>query len=458
MKKLLSGLLAFSIIGSSMTNVISCSNNKSFNDIFLITDAGRISDKSFNESGKVAGDKFIKEISELNKDDSYSGIGFTEPEDVSKIQDGYDIAKKAGAKVAILPGFHHAGDNLKAAANALGENSTQIIIDGNDEGIKTAIGLLYKADMSGFYAGMASIYQSIKDKKWNTVGDEKIVKLATFGGQSNYVAVELFMVGFLSAIDVYNELSTNNKDVLNNIFGEEVQYDGIKASRVSSQKNAPKDGNDKNWYSTSFAAGDGKVISESLVNDDANVIMPVAGPQTADLLGVINQKNKQNDVKVVGVDTNQAEAYASDYSNSFITSAEKNIVDSTIIALAGSKEYYNNDTVVNNIKKYYKDNNLSLTFDKKSPLKDKSVEEMLGSDLTGNTLWTPGDISYSDNSSLNSITKEVADKIKTTFSSSVLNSASSNFFKGVEENTYTPQKLLEITEKYAKDIIESIKK
>ncbi|ASP28088.1 ribose/galactose ABC transporter substrate-binding protein [Spiroplasma corruscae] len=445
MKKLISGLLAFTVIASSASNVVAC-GAKSFNDIFLVTDAGRISDKSFNESGKNAGDYFIKEILEVNKNNTYAGIGFNEPHNETEIPDGYNIAKESGAKVAILPGFHHAGDNLKSASSALGENGTEIFIDGRNEGLNTVIGLLYKADMSGFYAGIAAIYQTIKDNK----EVNKTVKLATFGGQTNYIAVELFMVGFLAAIDVFNYYSENidTKDAvdpLKDIFGD-VVYKGIKADRISSQKSAPTSDTDANWYSNSFLAGEGSAISEKIVAENPNVVMPVAGPQTADLLGVIKTRNKLDTIKVVGVDTNQAEAYSSSYSNSFITSAEKNIKDSTVVALASSKEYYNNETVTSNIKKYYDDNKLSMTFDDN----EKDIKDSLGTNLSGKTIWTPGDISQDGN---NLLTSDIASKIKTSFSVDKLKLASNNYFKN--QSTYKSVDLLKAVEDYTNKIKES---
>ncbi|AKU79563.1 hypothetical protein [Spiroplasma turonicum] len=443
MKKLVSGLLAITVVSSSALTAVACGNNKSFNEIFLITDAGRVSDKSFNESGKNAGDKFIKEISEVNKDGAYSGIGFNEPPNVSEIPHGYGKAKVAGAKVAILPGFHHSGENLKIASDTLGEDSTEIIIDGEPEGLSNVIGLLYKADMSGFYAGMASIYQTIKDGKQI---NNKVV-LATFGGQSNYYAVELFMVGFLAAIDVYNQIrNEEGNNLLDSIF-EETEYKKIEAKMA--QSSWPENESDKNWYSGSFMAGDGKTISEALLTLNPNVIMPVAGPQTADLLGVIKQKNAQDSIKVVGVDTNQAEAYSNSYSNYFITSAEKNIVDSTLVAIASSKQYYNNETVLKNIKTYYEENNLSMTLDD-----GKDVKDLLGTkDIMGKTIWTPGDISKDGNNILKS---DDATKIKNAFKVEYLKEASNNYFNNI--NKYDASKLLDATKEYSDLIIKSINK
>ncbi|QBQ07748.1 ribose/galactose ABC transporter substrate-binding protein [Spiroplasma gladiatoris] len=443
MKKLLTGLMSISIGVSSATSAVACGGKKQFNDVYLVTDAGRINDKSFNESGKTAGDIFIKDILKVNANDEYSGIGFNEPEDISKIIDGYETAKAAGAKVAILPGFHHDGDNIKKASEILGNDATEIVIDvKNTQKIPTAIGLMYKADMSGFYAGISSIYQSIKDKNYK---DNK-VKLATFGGQSNYFAVELFMVGFLSAIQVFNELKTT--DELASVF-KDLDYKNIEASKIDAQKTTPIDGNDKNWYSTSFNSGEGKNISEVIVNQEPNVVMAVAGPQTADLLGVIKAKNKQDSIKVVGVDTNQAEAYASDYSNSFITSAEKNIKDSTVIALGSSKAYHDNETVKANIVNYYKDKNLHMTFDED----DMDIKESLGKDLSGKTLWTEGDLSFGGN---NSLSKESADLIKSKFTVDILKDASTNFFS--KASTYKASDLLSAIKEYADLVLNKFEK
>jgi basic membrane lipoprotein Med (substrate-binding protein (PBP1-ABC) superfamily) len=95
--------------------------------------------------------------------------------------------------------------------------------------------------------------------------------------------------------------------------------------------------------------GDGKACAQTLLAYGADVIMPVAGPQTIDTVQEI--KNQKSNCIVVGVDTPQEESDMNDNSvytdkaddNKIIKfSAQKNIVGITeqILDLAYSESPY----------------------------------------------------------------------------------------------------------------------
>ena len=86
----------------------------------------------------------------------------------------------------------------------------------------------------------------------------------------------------------------------------------------------------KKDFTGSFDAGSGTDISTDLINKGVQMILPVAGPQTGDVAGVIASSGKKGDVFTFGVDVDQSKVYNSDY---FLGSAIKGIYVSNSYAL-----------------------------------------------------------------------------------------------------------------------------
>ena len=87
----------------------------------------------------------------------------------------------------------------------------------------------------------------------------------------------------------------------------------------------------KKDFTGSFDAGKGTDISTFLINNGAQMILPVAGPQTGDVAGVIASTGHKGDVFTFGVDVDQSKVYNSDY---FLGSAIKGIYISNAYALS----------------------------------------------------------------------------------------------------------------------------
>ncbi|KAF5275457.1 hypothetical protein FQR65_LT16675 [Abscondita terminalis] len=292
-------------------------------------------------TGYEGGNYFNKTI--LKNTDN---INVTEPTDLSgELINAYQNAKFEGAGTLVLPGFHHAVEGENKAADIM-NGGTTIILDSDAGGKANQIGVMFRGDISGFYAALSSLIQlSNKD------GAPKDVKLSTFGGSHNAGAVDNFMVGYLAAIEFFNKAVKDEtiKGALG--IGDKVES----ASRIDAQKSGPE--------------GDGKIISETQFSQ-SNIVMAVAGPQTKDALDAAKALGGATSNKyVVGVDTNQSEAYA-EYDGLFTTSAEKALVDATVVSLGHSKLYIDKDGVQDATLAYAKEKSASFTH------KDKDGEIM----------------------------------------------------------------------------------
>ena len=83
-------------------------------------------------------------------------------------------------------------------------------------------------------------------------------------------------------------------------------------------------------FTGSFDAGAGTDISSDLIGKGVQMILPVAGPQTGDVAGVIASTGNKGKVFTFGVDVDQSKVYNSDY---FLGSAIKGIYVSNAYAL-----------------------------------------------------------------------------------------------------------------------------
>ncbi|WP_339021025.1 hypothetical protein [Spiroplasma endosymbiont of Atherix ibis] len=464
MKKLLSGLMVGVVVLSSTSSLVSCSKISAIAEIYLVTDSGKILDKSFNESTYKAGNEFLQQVvGNIDSKFKNSKISKIEPENASTkvLKNQYTNAKNNGAKTILLPGFHHAipgeGNNLAPKIMENVEQGSTIILDGRSSN-KNELGFSFRGDISGFYAGMSAIIWSLK----NT--DNQTISLGSFGGISNPQAVDSFIVGYLASIELFNEYKTNKEgkeQLLKPIEkgGFALSEESLKREVKRTQKDLPKDLTDSSWFSQSFAQGDGMNVTKNLIQNKATVIMPVAGPQTLDVIGLSKTNDGGKTVKIVGVDTNQAEAFPQN-EGMFITSAEKELTNATIAGLSHTKYWinqYNSQSTQNNITNEvgkYLENKISITRENEEGIfetVDLSKEES----WEGQTLWVGGNMSSGGR---NLLDLKTATNIKKIFSPEALSEASIKLFETINKNDYGKCIINEkVIKYYAKSIKENDK-
>ncbi|WHQ36554.1 BMP family ABC transporter substrate-binding protein [Spiroplasma sp. SV19] len=344
MKKLLQIFTTISVVGTSVGSVVACAKKYTFDSsIWVITDGGTTSDLAFNQSAWEGASKYV--VSTVNPSvplpqwkKSKWRSSYFEPvsQTPGDFKSAYITSSIAGAKTLVLPGFNH-GNTIGWAAGLV---DNIIYIDGSGQGIhlnmnpsaplaKNIIGITYQAEASGFYASLAaSIYLNAHQKEYDNE-----LKIGSYGGMDNPIAVSNYMWGFLVGADLFNviinSLPGQKMNYLKNEILKQVQTINSKITTLQPIIKVQNVLNkNESWFSQSFQAGDGKIISDELLSRGAKIIFPVAGAQVQDTVNQIRTNNVNT--KIVGVDTEQSKIYGEDI---VVTSALKQISTSTFDAL-----------------------------------------------------------------------------------------------------------------------------
>lgn len=257
-----------------------------------VTDLGGVDDKSFNASGWAG---MQKAMADLGVDGKY--LESKQQSDYAKnIQQFVDEKTNLIVTVGFLLGVDTA-----TAAKANPETKFAIVdysypdcfgtsVEGKDCGSATEIpnvlGLTFQTDQAAFLAGYAA------------AASTKTGKVGTFGG-INIPPVTIFMKGFQAGVEYYNTQKKANVQVLG--------WDSAKADGLFTG----------NFDSTD----DGRKFAESLMQEGADIIMPVAGPVGLGSAAVCKETGK---CKIVGVDTDWTVS-AAEYKDVILTSVMKNI-------------------------------------------------------------------------------------------------------------------------------------
>ncbi|TCG11461.1 BMP family ABC transporter substrate-binding protein [Mycoplasma todarodis] len=260
-------------------------NDELSNKLAMVTDGGSVDDKSFNEQGYDA----YHALSGHGKASVLRPDGVT----TFEIKKRYETAAKYGSRVIVTPGFHHMSA-IQSFIKSFGEKKIGFILVDAVLNNSNVASITFQTKYSGFLAGYFASEYLTEVKK------DKTPKVGMFGG-ANFPGVTDFMIGFISGVKYYNDTKKPQ---------HKIQFS--------------KFANDAEYTNSGFSAGQGTQYANKLLQGGADVILPVAGPQTSDVISAINQNEKYKDVKIVGVDTDQALQYPSD-ENKFLTSIEKKL-------------------------------------------------------------------------------------------------------------------------------------
>jgi basic membrane protein A len=256
-----------------------------------VTDFGGIDDQSFNQT---AWKGFQQAEDELGVE-----IAYLESDDATDYAPNIQSFMDQGCKLIVTVGFNLAADTAQYACNnpeqlfaildegpAFYPGSAWADADGNALCEFTNVrGITFQTDEAAFLAGYLS------------AGVTETGKVATFGGIA-YPTVTIFMNGFAQGVAHYNEVKGTAVEVLG---WDPATQEGIFVGNFESQD-------------------DGRAQGESLNDEGADIILPVAGPVGLGTAAAAAERG----FLVIGVDADQY-LTAPEYGVAWLTSILKNM-------------------------------------------------------------------------------------------------------------------------------------
>lgn len=227
--------------------------------VCMVSDTGGFDDASFNQSGLEGLQRAVTEL------------GIQEEHLQSDVQEDYDRninqCISDGADMIITVGFL-LGDATKAAAEANPDLRFAIVDYVFDPAIGNVEGLVYSTAEAAMLAGYASA-------SWSTTGI-----MGTFGGINIGAPVTDFMDGFIAGMNYWNEQK-----------GGDVRMLGGRD---------PSDGTTGTFTGNFESTDDAKNITLGMLQEGADVILPVGGPIGGGTFAAIEEQGA--DAVGLGVD------------------------------------------------------------------------------------------------------------------------------------------------------------
>ncbi|MGZ9762397.1 BMP family ABC transporter substrate-binding protein [Mycoplasma sp. 394] len=257
--------------------------------IYVITDTGHVTDKSFNQSQWEAALTILDQTRKDGK--NQLEVKSVEPRE-GKYDDSYRAALTSGAKIWVLSGFTHI-DHIK---NFIQQNNAAL----KQKGVK-----IFNVDFALNptelnYPDIYNINFNVNEASWMAgyalakyvAENETDKKLSSFGGGA-FHGVTDYITGYLKGILEWNKENPSKK-----VTHEAVRLD------------------------SGFQPGPqmDPVITSALASNPV-LIYPVAGPATKATLDKLNQNNQST--YIVGVDVDQGKSLSAP--DRFLTSVLKNM-------------------------------------------------------------------------------------------------------------------------------------
>ncbi len=240
-----------------------------------VTDTGGIDDKSFNATAWKGVEDAMKELGVEGK--------YLESQQQTDYEKNINAFIEDGCDLIVTVGFL-LGDATAAAAKANPDQKFAIVDFAYDPVLPNVLGLVFATDQAAFLAGYAA------------AGATKTGKVGTFGG-IQIPPVTVFMDGFALGVKYYNEKHGTNVEVLGwDVASQTGLFTG-------------------NFESTD----DGRQLGQTLMDEGADIIMPVAGPVG---LGTAAAVQERGNAWIIGVDTDWTVS-ASQFTDVIFTSVLK---------------------------------------------------------------------------------------------------------------------------------------
>lgn len=257
-----------------------------------VTDTGGVDDKGFNQTAYAGVTLAVDELGIEGKVLESQA----ETDYAPNIQSFLD----EGCNVIVTVGFL-LGDATAEAANANPDTPFSIVDFAYDPTIPNVLGQVFATEQAAFLAG----YLAAGMTQTGVVG--------TFGG-INIPPVTVFMDGFVQGVAAYNEAKGTDVAV---IGWDQAAQDGLFTNNFES-------------------LDDGRTFAQNLVDEGADIVMPVAGPVGLGSAALATELGPDT-LKIIGVDTDQA---VSDSANAgaYLSSVLKNMDVTTFEAIRAAFE------------------------------------------------------------------------------------------------------------------------
>ena len=212
----------------------------------------------------------------------------------------------SGKNVMIVPGFNHEKSLKQIALDSDFRDKGFIWMDGvlpeykNGESYSNVSSFSFRAEQSAFLTGIAAcVFLNINKEVFNDGG----LKVGGFVGLPLVSTLD-FLAGFQAGVFAFNASLKNNMTQKNTMDMNKTKANPNNSSKGWQKVEFVNLGNNiSNWATGSFGVGDGMQLSIKLVDQGADMIMAIAGPQTLDLISVVETYNRP--VAVLGVDSAQ---------------------------------------------------------------------------------------------------------------------------------------------------------
>lgn len=277
------GLLAF-IISTSLINVGTNTSNL-FAEIVLSDNTSVIADKSFSETTFNGYRDFLNSRNEKELDrpveDFREGFGLWRRPGTtnSEKETTFKGIFENGKDIIIAPGFNSRDAINNIAQDPAYFNKGFLLLDaGLDSKARNASTVIFRMEQAGFQCGVAaSEFLNVNE---SIFGKDGALKIGGFVGMPIPSTLD-FLIGFQKGMVAWNKHNPLEKQIEWTTLGNNID----------------------SYKSGSFGIGDGRQISKNLLNAGADVIMPIAGPQTLDTIAEIRLQNRP--VIVVAADSAQ---------------------------------------------------------------------------------------------------------------------------------------------------------
>ncbi len=288
--RIVSGLLLTSMALAACTPAAATVVPTSDKKICEVTDVGGADDKSFNQLAYAG-------VTQTTEQLGWEGA-LLESQQQTDYEKNINEFLTSDCDLIVTVGFL-LGDATKAAATAHPDQKFIILDFAYDPAIPNVVGQVYTVDQAAFLAGYVAASAT------------KTGKVGTFGG-INIPPVVDFMDGFAFGVAHYNE-----------VHGTAVQVLGWD----------PADREGGLFTGNFDSTDDGRRMAETLMDEGADIILPVAGPVG---LGTLAAVQERGNAYVIWVDTDGT-IRAPEYKAIILTSVLKKL-DFTVVEAAKSIE------------------------------------------------------------------------------------------------------------------------